>query len=207
MKARFCYKLYQPTNQMALPAHLYKAPVQMTSPSYKYYAPGDFSWIDDCPNYKGTDYGRAMDKEMFTDAYNSVAKVNGGWAYLKDPDAVGEGGFMFSASVSRPNIRAEIDNEINKTESGQGHSGCSYALTMRAMEYIAKRGWLAFIRREWPAYTPPPVSTTEFGNFVTNLQNDPVARQQIPDIDAQAQAMRDFEAGKISYFQMRTLCG
>ncbi len=181
----------------------------MATPAFKYYAPGDFSWIDDCPKYTGTGYGKGMDKEMFTDAYNSVSKVNGGWVYLRDPDAVGEGGFMFSSSMSHPDIRAAIDNEIYKTESGQGHSGCSYALTMRAMEAIAKRGWLAFIRREWPAYTPPVenASTTEFGRFVTNLQNDPVARQQIPDIDIQADAMRKFEAGKMSYAEMRTLCG
>jgi hypothetical protein len=179
----------------------------MASPVFKTYAPGDFSWITDCPTYKGTGYGKAMDKEMFTDAYNSVCKVNGGWAYLRDPDAVGEGGFMFSSSISHPDVRAEIDNELFKTESGQGHSGASYGLTMRTMEYIAKRGWLDLIHREWPAYRTPPASTTEFGKFVTNLQNDPVARQQIPDIDEQAQAMRDFEAGKISYYQMRTLCG
>lgn len=179
----------------------------MASPSFKNYAPGDFSWIDDCPNYQGTGYGKAMDKEMFTDAYNSVSKVNGGWAYLRDPDAVGEGGFMFSQSVSRPDIRAQIDHELFKTESGGGHSGCSYGLTMRAMESIAKRGWVDFIRRDWPAYRPPPVSTSEFGKFVTNLQNDPVARQQIPDIDEQTQAMLDYEAGKISYNKMRTLCG
>jgi hypothetical protein len=194
LKDFFPFVDYQPVNQMA-------------SPAYKYYAPGDFSWIDDCPNYKGTDYGRRMDKEMFTDAYNSVSKVNGGWVYLRDPDAVGEGGFMFSTHVSRPDIRAEIDNELFKTESGGGHSGCSYGLTMRAMESIAKRGWLEFIRREWPDYRPPPVSTTEFGNFVTSLQNDPAARQQIPDIDVQADAMRKFEAGKMSYAEMRTLCG
>ena len=179
----------------------------MASPAFKNYTPGDFSWIDDCPTYKGIGYGKALEKEMFTDAYNSVSKVNGGWVYLRDPDAVGEGGFMFSSSISHPNIRAEIDNHLFKTESGSGHSGASYGLTMRTMEYIAKRGWLDLIRREWPAYRPPPVSTTDFGNFVTNLQNDPVARQQIPDIDDQAQAMRDFEAGKISYAQMRTLCG
>lgn len=181
----------------------------MTSAAQKYYAPGDFSWIDVCPDYKGTDYGRAMDKEMFTDAYNSINKVPGGWAYLKDPDSVGDGGFMFSQYSSRPDIRAQIDNEINKTESGQGHSGCSYGLTMRAMESIAKRGWLAFIRREWPAYNPtiPNETRDEFGEFVTNLQNDPAARQQIPDIDQQAEAMRNFRAGNLSYAEMRTLCG
>lgn len=179
----------------------------MASPATKYYAPGDFSWIDDCPTYKGTDYGRAMDKDMFTDAYASINKVPGGWAYLQDPDAVGDGGFMYSMYNSRPNIRAQIDNEINKTESGQGHSGGSYGLTMRSMEFIAKRGWVAFIRREWPSYTPPNEIPGEIGAFVSNLQNDPAARQQIPDMDEQAEAMRKFASGKLSYAEMRSLCG
>lgn len=181
----------------------------MTTAVHTYYAPGDFSWIDMCPDYMGTGYGKDMDKQMYTDAYNAVNKVPGGWAYLKDPDAVGEGGFMFSQHSSRPDIRSEIDNEIYKTESGQGHSGCSYALTMRAMECIAKRGWYAFIRRDWPTYSPqlPNETTDTFGRFVTNLQNDPLARQMMPDIDQQADAMRRFNAGQMSYAEMRTLCG
>jgi hypothetical protein len=181
----------------------------MASTTHTYYAPGDFSWIDACPDYKGTGYGKAMDKEMLSDAYTAVNKVPGGWAYLQDPDAVGDGGFMYSLYSSRPTTRADIENEIMKTESGQGHSGGSYGMTMRTMELIAKRGWLGYIRFYWPSYTPtiPNQTNDEFGQFVTTLQNDPLARQQIPDIDKQSEAMRKFAAGKLSYSEMRSLCG
>lgn len=196
LKHFFCFATYQQMNPMASTAAMY-------------YAPGDFSWIDACPDYKGTGYGKAMDKHMLSEAYSAINKVPGGWAYLKEAGAVGEGGFMYSSYSSQPDIRSQIDNEITKTESGQGHSGGSYGLTMRTMELIAKQGWLAYIRRSWPTYTPPRqnVSPGEFEAFVTNLQNDPVARHQIPDIDAQAEAMRNFAAGKLSYSEMRSLCG
>jgi hypothetical protein len=191
LKHHFCSITYQQMNPMASTAAMY-------------YAPGDFSWIDVCPDYKGTGYGKAMDKTMLSEAYNAINKVPGGWAYLSEPDAVGEGGFMYSSYSSQPDIRSQIDNEIMKTESGQGHSGGSYGLTMRTMELIAKQGWLAYIRRAWPTYTPPQ---DEFHQFITNLQTDPIARQQIPDIDQQAEAMRKFAAGKLSYAEMRSLCG
>lgn len=173
--------------------------------SYKNYDRGDFSWIDDCPTYQGTGYGKKMDKWMLSEAFQAIERVNGGWVYLADPDPVGEGGFMFSRESSRPEIRSEIDNEIAKTESGQGHSGASYGITMRHMEYIAKNGWLAYIRREWKDYMPP--GKDEYSRFVNNIQQNSLARQMIPDIDKQAEAMRKFGEGKLSYAEMRTLCG
>jgi len=182
----------------------------MTSLAHTYYAPGDFSWIDACPEYKGSGYGKMMDKTMFSETYEAINKVSGGWDYLRHPSPVGEGGFMYSSISSSPDIRSQIDEEIQKTESGQGHSGASYGITMRHMEYIAKHGWIKYIQREWPAYSAPrqkDVASDEFGQFVTNLQNDPLARQQIPDIDQQADAMRKFAAGKLSYAEMRSLCG
>lgn len=178
--------------------------------SNKIYARGDFNWIHTCPNYKGSGYGKESDFEMFKDAFYAVETIPDGWAYLADPDAVGEGGFQFSKVSSRPNIRSQIEEAILKTPSGSGHSGGSFGITMRNMEYIAKHGWDKYIQYYWPSYNPqakPPSTTNNMLDFVTALQNDPMARQAIPNIDEQATAMRNFAAGKLSYAEMRALCG
>ncbi len=43
--------------------------------------------------------------------------------------------------------------------------------------------------------------------FAEALQKDPVARRLIPDIDQQADAMKRFSRGELSYAEMRSLCG
>jgi hypothetical protein len=43
--------------------------------------------------------------------------------------------------------------------------------------------------------------------FAEALQQDPVARRLIPDIDQQADAMKRFSRGELSYAEMRSLCG
>jgi hypothetical protein len=49
----------------------------------------------------------------------------------------GEGGFMFS---QHPMIGA-----ISSYMKYEGHSGASYAMTMRQMEFIAKNGWDSYL--------------------------------------------------------------
>ena len=74
------------------------------------------------------------EKMMLDDAYKAVSTTNK-WSYLKNKN-FDENGFMFCT-----------DNElsiISKAMKYQGHSGASFAWTMRNMEYIAKDGWTVF---------------------------------------------------------------
>jgi hypothetical protein len=86
----------------------------------------------------GVDFTFIKDKTTrfyIQDAYNVISAVDGGWAFLTSfvPD---EGnGFMFS---QHPML-----NEFAKLMH-QGHSGASFAFTMRAMEMIAKQGFAEF---------------------------------------------------------------
>jgi len=43
--------------------------------------------------------------------------------------------------------------------------------------------------------------------FTQMLQANPQIRAVIPDIDEQASAMKRFAEGKLSYAEMRSLCG
>ena len=43
--------------------------------------------------------------------------------------------------------------------------------------------------------------------FAEALQQDPLARQMIPNIDEQADAMKRFAEGRLTYAEMRSLCG
>ena len=132
-------------------------PIKLTSagpngflyPKMKMYAPGDFSFILDYPDYKGTGYGTKSDITMFSDAYKAIDSVKGGWDFMKN-DEPDEGGYMFGKSQNRK-LREQIDDAISKADS-LGHSGASYAITMRNMQYIAKNGWTNFIHFHWAEY-------------------------------------------------------
>ena len=114
------------------------------------FAPGDFSWINICPTYQGTGYGKEADKEMFTSAYAAINSIDGAWEFMKN-DEPSEGGYMFGKHKNAE-MRNKIDQEILKGYGG--HSGGSYGMTMRRMQFIAKKGWEAFIRSEWQFYNP-----------------------------------------------------
>lgn len=86
------------------------------------YQPGDFSFL------KSFNW-----IEMLTDAYKAVSQTES-WDLIKqDP---GSGGFMFSQNSWM--------NPINTALTYSGHSGGSYAMTMRHMQYIAQNGWTAY---------------------------------------------------------------
>jgi hypothetical protein len=189
--------------------------------------------------------------EMLEDAYQAVTKANR-WAFLKRPDVPPKDkGFMFSDA-------AEL-NDINTHMEYGGHSGASYAWTMRTMEFIAKKGWDAYVesvkenqrkeeeeerKRKERIYNYRAVNdvenhpiylareTTPIQNLLTtatvidqainraaqqgisdplsfaqSLQANPEVRKQIPDIDSQVNAIQKFSEGKMSYAEMRSLCG
>ena len=73
---------------------------------------------------------------MYTTAHFAISKLEL-WDYMKtDP---GEGGYMFSDD----NQLRTISDKISQL-GYNGHSGCSFGCTMRAMQYIAKNGYNKF---------------------------------------------------------------
>ena len=88
------------------------------------YNPGDFSFLAD-----------EFDRKQSADFYQAITKAEA-WEFMKqDP---GEGGFMFSTTWNGEQIHRHM------TTLGE-HSGASYGLGMRRMQYIAKNGWEAFV--------------------------------------------------------------
>lgn len=88
----------------------------------------DFSFIRD-----------DLSRSSIEDAYAAISATDGGWKFLQEfsPDA--DKGFMFSDHPVLRQIGAHMS---------VGHSGLSYAWTMRQMEYIAKNGFSAY-KAKW----------------------------------------------------------
>ncbi len=89
------------------------------------YSWGDFSFLK-----------KGGNREMLEDAFQAVTAADA-WELLKHPSVPGEGGFMFS---SNPDIL-----RISSLMKFEGHSGGSFGMTMRQMEYIAKHGWESYV--------------------------------------------------------------
>ncbi len=86
--------------------------------------PGDFSFIES-----------SMDRMMYEDMYTAVSNANA-WEEIKaDP---GEGGFMFGAQDLVSKISSHLNDRV-------GHSGASFAYTLRVMQSIARQGWNVFV--------------------------------------------------------------
>jgi hypothetical protein len=84
---------------------------------------GDFSFVKS-----------EMDRIFYEDAYSAIKKTDDGWAFLKTNSPPSNMGFMM---WSHPTLD-KINNNMSQIAN---HSGASFALTMRAMESIAKNGW------------------------------------------------------------------
>lgn len=122
---------------------------------------------------------------------------------------------MFS---EHPNL-TRIDNAMKYG----GHSGSSHGWTMRQMEYIAKHGWTLFEfkvreqRRKDDETKKLKSSTTNDvyvmnkaytnNNGIVNPLTIAEAYRGVPGFEGQADAMKRFSEGKMSYAEMRTLCG
>ena len=83
------------------------------------YLPGDFTFIND-----------DVEKDMLEDMYKTITETNT-WEYVKANP--GDGGFMLSGPHP-------FDCAINVD-----HSGASYAMTARDMQYIARHGWDKYV--------------------------------------------------------------
>ncbi len=88
-------------------------------------APGDFANIPGISKF---------DAKYFSDAYIAIEKA-GNWEDLKKTQVES---FMFSP----PDFLGSITSQMKLMNQ---HSGASFGITMRNMEYIAKNGWDAFV--------------------------------------------------------------
>lgn len=77
------------------------------------------------------------ERQMFDDAYKTITLVNAWDAMKLNP---GDGGYMYSKTL-HPDIE-----KIRVHMNYKHHTGESYGLTMRSMQYIATQGWEAFRR-------------------------------------------------------------
>lgn len=154
---------------------------------------------------------------MLQDADNAITTCEL-WDWLKEYEPEDGKGFMFS---EHPNL-----TRINNAMKYGGHSGSSYGWTMRQMEYIAKHGWDLFEfrareeRRKEEAekvnriaqaannakYVIIKAIVSSNGGDVTPLHIAEASRG-VPGFEGQADAMKRFSEGKMSYAEMRSLCG
>lgn len=149
--------------------------------------------------------------------HGRVVTSSGDRCFCKDQCRICQGkgsveqGFMF-------NDAQEI-RDIDLQMKYGGHSGSSYGWTMRNMEYIAKKGWDAYVdfKGVKPNYTPPPASHTitqtlaqgaiiddaiqeakdknavGFLEFAKVLQGNAKIREVIPDIDQQIEGFYRYD--------------
>ncbi len=124
---------------------------------------------------------------MLSDAYEAITRVNG-WEFLKSYEPEAGKGFLFSKGPEKL-------EEINGALKYEGHSGSSHAWTMRVMEMIAKKGWLEYVKS---------VGVKECGPLEVA---EALAKANPSVFGGQAEAMRKFSEGKLTYAEMRGLCG
>lgn len=53
-------------------------------------------------------------------------------------------GFLWTPEYEKPEQLKDIENRVGNSD---GHSGSSFAWTMRALEAIAKEGWVAYYQK------------------------------------------------------------
>ena len=82
-------------------------------------------------------------RPYFKSAHQAISRCEL-WNWLKNYEPDDDKGFMFTTGV--PQLE-RLRNELAKDPVNDGHSGSSYAVTMRNMEYIAKNGYEAFKTR------------------------------------------------------------
>jgi hypothetical protein len=89
------------------------------------YAPGDFSFISD-----------ENEKKILTNMYRAV-EAEGVWDFLKAGPSGGS--FMFSKEA------IERLSGVSKAVEDDGHSGASFACSLREIQFIARHGWDAYV--------------------------------------------------------------
>jgi len=170
------------------------------------------------------------DREMIESGFQAVESVEGGWEFLRTYTPPEDQGFMFSLPTGK---RLEIDEAISNRYGG--HSGGSYGCTMRALEYIAKKGWDTWAKDMLDEYGTPPDSdpvakdvrppVSEFTQFLDAIspstKNCTLDTTLTPEqkrekflalphdmtLDEQAKALRELGDVPMSYAEMRMRFG
>ena len=164
-----------------------------------------------------SDLFEQMEAVMLQDADNAITTCEL-WGWLKDYTPEEGKGFMFT---EHPNL-----DRINNAMKYGGHSGSSYGWTMRQMEYIAKNGWNLYqfkIREErrkeaeksnlYKLMSSIDVADSIITNAIakSNGAVNPIhiaeEARNVPGFEGQADAMKRFSEGKMSFAEMRSLCG
>ena len=94
----------------------------------EYFGNGEFEFVN---NYS---------REYLVSAHKIVTRLEL-WNWLRNFTPKEGNGFMFTQGV--PELD-RLNEEMYKDPVSSGHSGSSYGITMRNMEYIAKNGYHAF---------------------------------------------------------------
>jgi hypothetical protein len=94
----------------------------------EYFGDGEFEFTDD------------WSRSYFQSAHKAITRCEL-WDWLRNFEPEKDKGFMFTRDV--PELD-RLREELAKDPINGGHSGASYSITMRNMEYIAKNGYNAF---------------------------------------------------------------
>lgn len=89
------------------------------------YPEGDFTF-----------FNNTYESKVYKDAYDAITVTNS-WTLMSEP--LGPGGFMFPTDPERLNL---VHANMKLLDS---HSGASYAVMMRDMQFIATHGWNKYI--------------------------------------------------------------
>ena len=85
------------------------------------------------------DFRMSADSYLLKNTYDAITMLKL-WEWLAKYDPPADKGFMFSHT---PELKA-----ITTATEEVGHSGASFAMTMRHMQLIAKKGWLEYCRNQ-----------------------------------------------------------
>ena len=96
----------------------------------EYFGNGEFEFV----------FVNNYSREYLVSAHKIVTRLEL-WNWLRNFTPKEGNGFMFTQGV--PELD-RLNEEIYKDPVSSGHSGSSYGITMRNMEYIAKNGYHAF---------------------------------------------------------------
>ena len=127
----------------------------------------------------------SSERNAIESAYQAVSSVQGGWEHMKTFDP-GEGGFFLNPATGK---QKEIEEAVLKNYGG--HSGASYACTMRVIQFIGRYGWNRYAQEMLDKYGPPH-KKSELETFLENTEKNENLRRLMPDIDQQISDMRRF---------------
>jgi len=80
-----------------------------------------------------------MDQYFYADAYETIERL-GLWEFFRTETPPEGKGYMFWSHPTMDRLTKEM-------KTANDHSGASWGLTMRTMEYIAKNGWEQWVAK------------------------------------------------------------